>query len=185
MDKAVDHCGKSTSDGPGQIVDAPDATRSETNPVPISTDSSHRPGSNGNSVDSPSDETPAAAASTWRHLLLNRSDQLFVAVAVSVMLALMLVHWFRLSGWGLEPVEIDRLEPLEQTFRIDVNEATWVEWSQLDGVGQVLARRIVADREERGPFRSIDEVQRVKGIGPKKLEQLRPWLTIDQSAVDR
>ncbi len=185
MNKAVDQCGKSTSDAPGQIVDAPDAKRPETNIGPISTDSSHRPSSNGNSADSPSGETPAAAANTWRHLFLNRSDQLFVAAAVSVMLALMLVHWFRLSGWGLEPVEIERLEPLEQTFRIDVNQATWVEWSQLDGVGQVLARRIVADRDERGPFRSIDDVQRVKGIGRKTLERLRPWLTIDQSAVDR
>jgi competence protein ComEA len=117
--------------------------------------------------------------------VLNRGDQLFVAAAVSVMLALMLVHWLRLSGWGLQPVEIERLEPLEQSFRIDVNQATWVEWSQLDGVGPVLARRIVADREERGPFHSIDDVQRVKGVGPKTLEQLRPWLTIDPLAVDK
>ena len=63
-------------------------------------------------------------------------------------------------------------------FRIDVNSATWVEWGQLDGIGDTMARRIVADREENGPFRSIDELRRVKGIGPKTLERLRPWLSI-------
>ena len=132
-------------------------------------------------LESPSVENKSNAADSWRGLILNRGDQLFVALVVSVMLVLMAVHWLRLSGWGLKPVEIERLEPLEYTFRVDVNKATWVEWAQLEGVGQVLARRIVEDREEHGPFASIDDVQRVKGIGPTKLEQLRPWLTLDES----
>jgi competence protein ComEA len=37
----------------------------------------------------------------------------------------------------------------------------------LPGVGPVLARRIIADREQRGPFGSIANLRRVKGIGPR------------------
>jgi competence protein ComEA len=43
-------------------------------------------------------------------------------------------------------------------------------------VGEVLAQRILDDRAERGPYRSVDDLRRVKGIGEKTLEKLRPWL---------
>jgi competence protein ComEA len=38
------------------------------------------------------------------------------------------------------------------------------------------ARRLVAYRQEHGPFKSVDDLINVKGIGPKKLEKLRPFL---------
>ena len=63
-------------------------------------------------------------------------------------------------------------------YQLDVNEATWVEWMQLEGVGPALANRIVADRRLHGPFRSIADLQRVPGIGPQTLDRLRPSLTI-------
>lgn len=109
---------------------------------------------------------------------LHRGDQLFLGVLLTVALALMAVHWARLSGWGLQPVEIERMQPRENTYRVDINRATWVEWMHLEGIGETLARRIVADREENGPFDSIDELQRVNGIGPKTVEKLRPRVTI-------
>jgi competence protein ComEA len=45
-----------------------------------------------------------------------------------------------------------------------------------------LARRIVADREQNGPFRSVDDLARVKGIGPKTLEHLRPWVRLAEES---
>ncbi|MEZ6123969.1 MAG: helix-hairpin-helix domain-containing protein [Planctomycetaceae bacterium] len=63
-------------------------------------------------------------------------------------------------------------------FRVEVNSATWVEWTQLDGIGSKTAFRIIADREQNGPFRSIDDLQRVDGIGPITLERIRPHLEI-------
>ncbi len=110
---------------------------------------------------------------------LTHADQLVLAVLSAVMLALLAAYWLRLTQWGTVPVEIEHLEPQQLDFRLDVNSATWVEWGQLDGIGDTLARRIVADREQNGPFRSIDELRRVKGIGVKTLERLRPWLTIE------
>jgi competence protein ComEA len=103
----------------------------------------------------------------------------FVASLVTVGLVLVAFHWLKLSEWGRRPVEVDRLPAGEYQYMVDINRATWVEWAQFDGIGETLAKRIVADRQARGPFESIDEVQRVKGIGPKKFAQMRPYLSIE------
>jgi competence protein ComEA len=49
----------------------------------------------------------------------------------------------------------------------------------LPGVGPSLARAIILDRTARGPFHSIDDLARVKGIGPARLAALRPWLRVE------
>ncbi len=110
---------------------------------------------------------------------LRRGDQVFVGSLLSVGLVLVAVHWLKLSEWGRRPVEVDRLPAGEYQYMVDINRATWVEWAQFDGIGETLAKRIVADRQTRGPFESINEVQRVKGIGPKKFAQMRPYLAIE------
>ena len=51
-----------------------------------------------------------------------------------------------------------------------------MEWAQLDGIGEKLARRIVQDRQERGPFRDISDLGRVRGLGIKLIDKLRPFL---------
>jgi competence protein ComEA len=110
---------------------------------------------------------------------LTHADQIVFALLAAVMLVLVAAYWVRLTKWGTVPVEIEHLNPRQPDFRLDMNSATWVEWGQLDGIGDALAHRIVADREEHGQFNSIDDLRRVKGIGPKTLERLRPWLTIE------
>lgn len=60
------------------------------------------------------------------------------------------------------------------TRLIDVNAAPAESLTMLPGIGPVLAERIVADREANGPFRSLDELDRVRGIGPRTIEKLRP-----------
>ena len=108
---------------------------------------------------------------------LNRGDRRVVAVLIIVALLLMLVHWYRLTQYRPAPIEV--LHPEGYRFQLEVNTATWVEWMQLDGVGEVLARRIVEDREVNDPFTSVDNVERVSGIGPKTLAAMRPHLTCD------
>ena len=51
-------------------------------------------------------------------------------------------------------------------------------------VGEVLAERIVAYREEHGPFTSAEELLNVSGIGEKKLEALLPEVTVGESGTD-
>jgi competence protein ComEA len=57
---------------------------------------------------------------------------------------------------------------------VDVNRATAAELTALPGIGPALAARIVASRETEGPFRTADDLLRVAGIGPAKLEAIRP-----------
>lgn len=109
---------------------------------------------------------------------LTRGDQLFVAVLVGAAVVLMSVHWLSLSDFGRKEVEIDRLPPAQYEYIVDVNTATWVEFAQFEGIGETLARRIVEDRQRKGPFRRVDDLLRVSGIGPAKLEAMRRHLSV-------
>ncbi len=61
--------------------------------------------------------------------------------------------------------------PLPQL--IDINTATAAELEELPDIGEVLAGRIVAYREENGPFTRTDQLMAVRGIGPATYEGLR------------
>lgn len=61
---------------------------------------------------------------------------------------------------------------------VDLNTATAPELERLPGVGPVTAARIVVDREENGPYTEIDDLQRVHGIGPATVEDLREHVRI-------
>lgn len=108
--------------------------------------------------------------------LLTRRDQLLIIVLCGLAVCGMSLYWLKLSHWGTAPVEIERLPSQEFRYAVDVNEATWIEFAQLEGIGDTLAQRIVADRESNGPFNSVDDLARVKGIGKKTLDKIRPWL---------
>lgn len=60
---------------------------------------------------------------------------------------------------------------------INVDVATAEELDALPRVGPALAERIVADRDSLGPFGSIEQLQRVKGIGPAMARTLSPHVT--------
>ena len=57
--------------------------------------------------------------------------------------------------------------------RININTAGADELQLLSGVGPVLAARIIEDRRANGPFASVDDLERVKGIGPRTVEKIR------------
>jgi len=108
----------------------------------------------------------------WR-----RADQLVLGILLIATLVLLGVHWARLSGWGMRPVEVEHLPSREPAFRLDLNTANWVELSQLPGIGPTLARRIVAERNENGRFESVEDLERVRGIGPKTVARLAKLVT--------
>ena len=65
-----------------------------------------------------------------------------------------------------------------QDQRVNINTASEEELTRLPGVGPATAAAIVADRAERGPFATVDELIRVRGIGPSKLNGLRAQATV-------
>ena len=65
------------------------------------------------------------------------------------------------------------------TARLNVNTATAAELELLPGIGPALAGRIVDDRQANGPFKTVDDLDRVKGIGPKTLERIRELCSVE------
>ncbi len=62
--------------------------------------------------------------------------------------------------------------------RVNVNTATQAELELLPGIGPALAQRIIEHRRLRGAFRRVEDLDAVKGIGPKMLERLRPLVSV-------
>jgi competence protein ComEA len=65
---------------------------------------------------------------------------------------------------------------------LDVNRATEQDFDALPGIGPKLAERIMEYRQSVGAFHSLDELRAVKGIGKKKLERIRPLVTVTPDA---
>lgn len=61
---------------------------------------------------------------------------------------------------------------------LDLNRATAAELEALPGIGEVKAAAILAVRDARGGFESIDELESVRGIGPSLVAKLRPLLRL-------
>ena len=67
---------------------------------------------------------------------------------------------------------------LPQAGTLAVNEASARELEALPGIGPVLAANIISYREAHGPFGRVEDLLRVPGIGPAKLEQIREYVRI-------
>ena len=64
-------------------------------------------------------------------------------------------------------------EPPEPEGPVDINAAGLDELQRLTGIGPALAQRIIDYRGEHGPFRSVEDLLEVKGIGEATLEKFR------------
>lgn len=121
----------------------------------------------------PRSQPDRPTSSPW---LLRRLDQAGVAGLTLAAILGLVGYWFTHGGPSGKLIEIDRAEQETAVFWIDINTAAWPEFTQLPGIGESLARRIVESREARGPFADHDELLRVRGIGPKTLDRIKPFL---------
>ena len=64
------------------------------------------------------------------------------------------------------------------TEPVDLNQASVAQLESLDGIGSAKAQAIVDFRDANGPFASVDDLRKVRGIGDKLLASLRPQLTV-------
>jgi competence protein ComEA len=65
---------------------------------------------------------------------------------------------------------------------LDLNRAGAAELDALPGIGPVLARRIVEHRIRHGPFRRVEELRAVRGVGPLLLDRLRERVRVEPPA---
>ena len=84
------------------------------------------------------------------------------------------------GGEGWSRMAPERLSALQQP--VELNRASEAELTSLPRIGPVLARRIVEGR----PYAEVDELLRVRGIGPATLRRLRPRVrvTVDERPAD-
>lgn len=62
--------------------------------------------------------------------------------------------------------------------KVNINTATQNELDGLPGIGTALAQRIIDFREENGNFKSIEDIQNVKGIGDSKFEEIKDKIVV-------
>ncbi|MEX0685764.1 MAG: helix-hairpin-helix domain-containing protein [Balneolales bacterium] len=92
-------------------------------------------------------------------------------------------------GVPLVPIKDNTVEPVASSnqdsvvsrlasLKVNINTATREQLTQLPGIGPVIADRIVAYREKFGEFEIIEQVMQVRGIGPARLKQIKPFLEL-------
>ena len=118
-------------------------------------------------------------------------DQTVVAAFAFLGFVCLLTWWIHRGGWRDDLIEADRAAAKQAelnqseydhvSFSVDLNQADWPQFAQLPGIGEELARRIVAERDRHGDFVSKNDIaRRVKGIGPKTMKQIARYLRLSK-----
>lgn len=89
----------------------------------------------------------------------------------------------RVNGNDQSPnAELAVVDPI--VFKLNLNEATASELSQLPRIGVKLSERIIEYRENNGEYQNLDALVNVKGIGPKTLDRLRPYCVVQPTSAN-
>ena len=114
-----------------------------------------------------------------------KKPRLSILIAVTLLFAVFTLGFFLGRNGNHCSVELSvpasmqtTPETVAVTFPIDINRADTEQLTALPGIGEVLAQRIIAYREENGSFLSTDELKNVEGIGEKRLEAILDLITV-------
>jgi competence ComEA-like helix-hairpin-helix protein len=116
-------------------------------------------------------DTPESAA-----IPLPARVQPLIASVVAACLVAAGIWFVRAGGSSGGLVHHDEPPALDNRYTVNANTADEVELAQLPGIGPAMARRIVDQRREHGPFTSVEDLLDVPGIGRATLESMRPHL---------
>jgi competence protein ComEA len=84
------------------------------------------------------------------------------------------------AAQGTPKSSTTRTEAKPAAAPINLNTATAADLQKLPGIGQKVAARIVEYRQKNGPFKKVEELMNVQGIGEKSFLQFRSQLTVGQ-----
>jgi competence protein ComEA len=113
-----------------------------------------------------------------RRVPVRRNRTIATLVAVALLVG---------AGAAVTPLSATTKKPKESAGEgvakpVDLNRATQQELTGVPGIGKVLAERIVKFRDRHGPFRRVEDLLKVKGIGEKSFDKLRPHVTVGKKA---
>ncbi len=91
--------------------------------------------------------------------------------------ASLLLHLLSSSRWWSRPADLEH--GAVPRYRVDLNKADRAELQQLPGVGDHMADRIDNQRRTNGPFRKVDDLKSVKGVGAATVNRLRDWVEVE------
>jgi competence protein ComEA len=80
--------------------------------------------------------------------------------------------------WATQGVYAKKKPPLHP---VNLNTATAAELQQVPGIGPATADKILQARKSYGKFKSVDDLHAIRGIGSKRLEKMRKYLTVGAS----
>ena len=121
-----------------------------------------------------------------------------VTLLLTVLFAAGTLLWFHLSepeegltlvtatetGRVLEAPDQPAAPGMLEGERLNLNTASPADLTRLPGIGEKKAEAIAAWREAHGPFRVVEDLLAVDGIGEKLLEEMRPYVTVGEPAVE-
>jgi competence protein ComEA len=114
--------------------------------------------------------TPSPRGPWWKNLKLTPAMGIAAAVLIAGVFGAKLLR----DAQDAKADAVARGIP-EGAIRVNINTATLTELESIPGIGGVLAKQIVAHR----PYKSLDQLLEIRGIGPSSLEGLGPYVKID------
>lgn len=103
--------------------------------------------------------------------------RVLLGAGILLVLALSVALWRYAAGTPV-PVGLSGHRAETPEFKIDPNTADAATLELLPGIGPVSAAAIVKYRTQHGPFKSLRELRRVPGIGPVRVNSIRPHVTL-------
>ena len=112
---------------------------------------------------------------------ITKTEKYLLLLTAIFLLCLALLYFtdHRSAGGGDYTVTPEAPDPPAVPGKVNINTADAAQLEALDGIGPTLAQRIVAYREEHGPFADIESIMDVNGIGEGIFETIRQQITVE------
>ena len=96
----------------------------------------------------------------------------------AVLSVLLIVFLLPMSSFGSQAQGDLKSKAEQADTLVDINTADAVALSELPGIGPKIAQQIISYRTDHGPFKAVQELENVDGIGTKKMAKLKALVTV-------